>query len=191
MFGRKKKNKPDFIETVIAKSTVLPITDSAQGLDFLVSFFSTIRPSRQKGKGNAARNLEFAIGQLHQHPILLTNLQHALLSQLIRADLAPALTESGIPLARGFWQEFFGRLRHKLLPSLKNENDFLYVLNRVFFHTDDYKWVEDISREDWVLFFESIGLSLHVDDKRILLQLLYSLKALSFQVAQLGLEREV
>src|SRR5262249_47479140 len=92
---------------------------------------------------------------------------------------------------RGFWQEFFGRLRHKLLPPLRNENDFLYVLNRVFFLSDDYKWVEDIPREDWVLFFESVGLSLHVDDKRILSQLLYSLKTLSFQVAQLGLEKEV
>ena len=191
MFGRKKKNKPDFIETVISKSTVLPITDSAQGLDFLVSFFSTIRPSRQKGKGNAARNLEFAIGQLHQHPILLTNLQHALLSQLIRADLAPALTESGIPLARGFWQEFFGRLRHKLLPPLQSENDFLYVVNRVFFRNSDYQWVEAIPRETWTLFFESVGLAFHADDKRILHQLLQSLKNLSFQVAQLGHEKDV
>jgi site-specific recombinase len=51
--------------------------------------------------------------------------------------------------------------------------------------------VEDIPREEWVQFFESVGLSLHVDDKRILSQLLYSLKTLSLQVAQLGLEREV
>lgn len=191
MFGKKKKNKPDFIETVIAKSTVLPITDSAQGLDFLVAFFSVIRPSSQKDKRNATRNLEFVTGQLHQHPALLTNLQHALLSQLIRTDLAPALTESGIPLARGFWQEFFGRLRHKLLPPLQSENDFLYVVNRVFFRNNDYQWVEEIPRETWTRFFESVGLAFHIDDKRILQQLLASLKNLSFQVAQLGLEKDV
>ena len=191
MFGRKKKNKPDFIATVISKSTVLSITDSAQGLDFLVSFFAAVRPSSQKGKGNATRNLEFVTAQLHQHPVLLTNLQHALLSQLIRADLSPALTESGIPLARGFWQEFFGRLRHKLLPPLQSENDFLYVVNRVFFRNNDYQWVEGIPRETWTLFFESVGLAFHVDDKRILHQLLQSLKSLSFQVAQLGLEKDV
>ncbi|MES1159127.1 MAG: hypothetical protein ABUM51_00070 [Bacteroidota bacterium] len=191
MFGKKKKNKPDFIETVVAKSTVLPITDSAQGLDFLVAFFSVVRPSSQKEKRNATRNLEFVIGQLHQHPVLLTNLQHALLSQLIRTDLSPALTESGIPLARGFWQEFFGRLRHKLLPPLQSENDFLYVVNRVFFRNNDYQWVEEIPRETWTLFFESVGLAFHVDDKRILQQLLASLKNLSFQVAQLGLEKDV
>ena len=191
MFGRNKKNKPDFIATVISKSTVLSITDSTQGLDFLVSFFAAVRPSSQKGKGNAARNLEFVTAQLHQHPVLLTNLQHALLSQLIRADLSSALTESGIPLARGFWQEFFGRLRHKLLPPLQSENDFLYVVNRVFFRNNDYQWVEGIPRETWTLFFESVGLAFHVDDKRILHQLLQSLKSLSFQVAQLGLEKDV
>ncbi|MBN9380268.1 MAG: site-specific recombinase [Chitinophagaceae bacterium] len=191
MFGRRKKEKVDFIETVSGRSTILPITDSQQGLDFLVSFFSAIRPASSVDKRPARENIRRVTSALHQSPVLLSNLQHAILSQLIRTDLSSALTESGIPLARGFWQEFFGRLRHKLLPPLRNENDFLYVLNRVFFHNDDYKWVEDISREDWVLFFESIGLSLHVDDKRILSQLLYSLKALSFQVAQLGLEKEV
>jgi site-specific recombinase len=191
MFGRKKKERPDFIRAVSERSTILSITDSQQGLDFLVSFFSTIRPSSSPGKTPAADNIRRVTAALHQSPVLLSNLQHAILSQLVRTDLSSALTESGIPLARGFWQEFFGRLRHKLLPSLRNENDFLYVLNRVFFRNDDYKWVGAIPREDWVGFFESIGLSLHVDDKRILSQLLYSLKTLSFQVAQLGLEKEV
>jgi len=191
MFGRKRKEKIDFIQAVSQRTSLLPIGDSEQGLDFLVSFFSSIRPSSSPDRVPAKENIHRIISALHQSPVLLGNLQHAILSQLIRTDLSFALTESGIPIARGFWQEFFGRLRHKLLPPLRNENDFLYVLNRVFFHNDDYKWVEDIPRESWVLFFESVGLSLHVDDERILSQLLYSLKTLSFQVAQLGLEREV
>jgi site-specific recombinase len=191
MFGKKKRNKPDFIETISAQSDVLPITDSRQGLDFLVSFFSAIRPSSAKGKRDAAHNLSAVIAGLHQSPVLLDNLRHAILSQLIRTDLSAALTESGIPLARGFWQEFFGRLRHKLLPPLQSENDFLYVLDRVFFRNHDYTWVEGISRELWVKFFESIGLSLKVDDNRITLQLLHSLQTLTFQVAQLGFEKEV
>ena len=189
MFGRKKKSKPDFIETASGRGTVLSISDSAGGLDFLVAFFSAVRPSR--GKRNAMTNLAAVTQALHERPILLSNLQHAILSQLVRADLSSALMESGIPLARGFWQEFFGRLRHKLLPSLQPENDFLFVLNRVFFRNHDYVWVEDIPRADWIAFFETLGLSLHIDDKRILRQLLLSLNTLSFQVAQLGLEKEV
>src|ERR1700743_493293 len=131
MFGRKKKTRPDFIETVSGRSTILSISDSRAGLDFLVAFFSVIRPGR--GRRDARANLEGGTAALHKSPVLLANLQHALLSQLVRADLSPALMESGIPLARGFWQEFFGRLRHKLLPVLQDENDFLFVLNRVFF----------------------------------------------------------
>jgi site-specific recombinase len=191
MFGRKKKTRQDFIAAAAERSTILAISDSQQGLDFLVGFFSAIRPSSLEGKKDAAVNMQQAIAALKQNPVLLSNLQHALLSQLIRTDLSAALTESGIPLARGFWQEFFGRLRHKLLPSLQNENDFLYVLNRVFFRKRDYIWVESIPRDSWRSFFEGLGLSLHVDDKRILHQLLQSLKTLAFQVAQLGLEKEV
>ena len=189
MFGRKKKSKPDFIETASGRGTVLSISDSAGGLDFLVAFFSVVRPG--PGKRNATTNLATVTKALQERPMLLTNLQHAILSQLVRADLSSALMESGIPLARGFWQELFGRLRHKLLPPLQPENDFLFVLNRVFFRNHDYVWVEDIPRADWIAFFETLGLSLHIDDKRILRQLLLSLNTLSFQVAQLGLEKEV
>ncbi len=189
MFGRKKKTKPDFLETVSSRSSVLSIADNHGGLDFLVSFFSLVRPSR--GRRDAGANLAGVTAVLQEKPFVLSNLQHAILSQLVRADLSSALMESGIPLARGFWQELFGRLRHKLLPPLQPENDFLFVLNRVFFRNNDYIWVEDIPRSDWIGFFETLGLSLHIDDRRILRQLVLSLNTLSFQVAQLGLEKEV
>lgn len=189
MFGRRKKTRPDFIESIKGRSTVISIVDSQTGLDFLVSFFSAIRPA--KGRRDAKVNLHRITADLHKNPVLLDNLRHAILSQLVRTDLSPALMESGIPLARGFWQEFFGRLRHKLLPTLQNENDFLYVLNRVFFRSNDYQWVEDIPRATWIEFFTSLGLSLHIDDRRIIRQLLLALKTLTFQVAQLGLEKEV
>ncbi len=191
MFKFKKEKKRNFIDAATQRSTVIPFTDSRQGLDFLVSFFSAIRPSSEPGKEDASKNIGVVMAEMRQHPILLTNLQHALLSQLIKADLSAALTESGIPLARGFWQEFFGRIKHKLLPPLQSEHDFLYVVNRVFFRRSDYRWVESIPSETWVLFFQSAGLALHVDDKRILQQLLQSLKVLAFQVTQLGLEKEI
>jgi len=171
MFGRKKKIKPE------------------TALDFLVAFLSEVRPA--KGRRDAKHNLEKLTARLYQDPDLLGELRQALLSQLIGTDLSPALVESGIPMARGFWQEFFGRLRHKLLPPLQHRSDFLYVLNRVFFRSDDYRWVEDIPRASWMDFFHSLGVSLHIDDRRILRQLLQAMKTLSFQVAQLGLEKDV
>lgn len=191
MILRKKKNKIDFIENNINRVSIIPISEKNQGLDFLVSFFSAIRPSSEKGKTKAKNNLERAIRELLQHPVFLTNLQHALLAQLINTDLSSVLTESGIPLASGFWQEFFRKLRHKILPSLQAENNFLYVINCIFYRKNDYQWVEGIPHETWAHFFECLGLSFHVDDRRISIQLSQGLKILAFQVAQLGLEKEV
>ena len=185
----RKKTPADFIESVTRRSTVIYIGDKKAGLEFLVSFFSAIRPAREKK--DPSKNLQNLIRQMNEHPILLSNLHNALLSQLVQTDLSAALTESGIPLANGFWQEFFGRLRHKLIPALQNENDFLYVISRIFYRSNDYKWVEAIPHDQWKIFFESIGLAFSVDDKHILIQLVRSLKLLSFQVASLGLDKEV
>ena len=185
----RKKTPAEFIESVKRRSTVIHIGDKKAGLEFLTSFFSAIRPS--KGKKDPAKNLQVLLREMDEHPILLSNLHNALLSQLVHTDLTTALTESGIPRANGFWQEFFGRLRHKLIPVLQNENDFLYVISRIFYHPDDYKWVEEIPHDQWKRFFENIGLTFSVDDKHLLLQLLQSLKILSVQVANLGLEKEV
>ena len=171
--GRKKKSKPE----------------TPTGLDFLVGFMGELRPA--KGRRDPRLNLERLTGRLYKDPHLLSELRRALLSQLIGTDLSPALVESGIPMSRGFWQELFGRLRHKLLPPLQDRNDFLYVLNRVFYRSDDYRWVEDIPRAAWMDFFQSLGLALHIDDRRILRQLMQAMKTLSFQVAQLGLEKAV
>ncbi|HEY4936999.1 MAG TPA: hypothetical protein VII44_10480, partial [Puia sp.] len=185
-----RKIKPaDFIESAIRRSTVLHIADKKEGLEFLVLFFSALCPSREKK--NPSKNLQILLLQMEQHPVLLSNLHNALVSQLIQADLSSALTQSGIPLANGFWQEFFGRLRHKLIPALQNENDFLYVISRIFYRSGDYQWVKAIPHVLWKQFFESVGLAFSVDDKHILVQLMQSLKILSFQVANLGLEKEV
>ena len=184
-----KKQKPDFIDVASGRSMVSTPGDSAAGLDFLVGLFDAIRPHR--GRRDAGANLTRVTGELARSPMLLHNLQQAVLTQLVHTDLSSALMESGIPLAGGFWQELFGRLRHKLIPSLQDENDFLYVLNRVFFRNHDYRWVEDIPRAGWIAFFEQVGVSLHVDDTRILQQLTGALRTLSYQVAQVGLEKEV
>jgi site-specific recombinase len=185
----RKKNPADFIESVARRSTVLHIADKKGGLEFLISFFSVIRPG--KNGRDPLKNLQLLLLQMERHPILLSNLHNALLSQLIHTDLSLALTESGIPLANGFWQEFFGRLRHKFIPALQKENDFLYVVSKIFYRSDDYRWVESIPHSQWKQFFESVGVAFSVDDRNILVQLMQSLKILCFQVANLGLEKEV
>lgn len=187
---RLRKKKADFFEEIKEKRSLLSMRDKRKGIEFLVNFFGEIRPANGKDK-NADQNLQQAIKEIHENRPVLTNLQHALLSQLINTKLTSAITESGIPLARNFWQEFFTRIRHKILPPLQDETDFLSTINRIFYKKNDFKWVESISRKTWIDFFEAIGFSFSLRDTNLKTELLQSLKILSFQVAQLGLEKEV
>ncbi len=186
-----RKKKPGFFEELIARNAILPHHNRQKGIDFLVSFFSEIRPATGKLRRNPEKNLQRVTELLQQYKIVLANVQHALVSQLISTDLTSAITQSGIPLARGFWQELSNRLKHKLLPTLQDENDFLYVINNVFFRKSDYEWVETIPRETWIVFFETVGFSFTPKHNSLKKELLQALKILSFQVAQLGLEKEV
>jgi len=188
---RIKKKKPGFFEQVLEENTILPFDDRKKGLQFLISFFSEIRPQTRRQRKKPEQKLHQVLDHLKKDPLVLANLQHALISQLRNSHLTSAITESGIPLARGFWQELSNRLKHKLLPPLKSDNDFLYVINSVFFRKDDFVWVEAIPRQHWISFFEAIGFSFSPRDTGLKKELLHSLKVLSFQVAQLGLERDV
>lgn len=191
MWSRKKIKKPGFFEQIIAANEVVPHHDRQQGLAFLVKLFDEIRPATGKSRINASKNLHLVTQSLREHKIVLTNTQHSLLSQLLNTDLTIAITESGIPLARGFWQELSNRLKHKLLPGLQDENDFLYVINNVFYKKNDYVWVEAIPRAAWIEFFEAVGFSFSPRHNSLKKELIQALKILSFQVAQLGLEKEV
>lgn len=187
---RLKKRKPGFFEKVIAGNQVMPATDRKQGLQFLVAFIEEIRPGGGKRK-DAAKNLQLAIDQIRNNRILLANLQHALLSQLSSTDLTSAITESGIPLARGFWQELSNRLKHKILPPLLDEDDFLYVIQTVFYRKNDFVWVEAIPRKIWVEFFTTAAFNFGMAGIEFRKELMQAMKILSYQVAQLGLEKVV
>lgn len=187
---RLRKKKPGFFEQIISANNILSAHDRAAGLSFLISFFEQVRPSSGKTK-DAEKNLKAATGQLKTHRVLLANMQHALLSQINSTDLTASITESGIPLARGFWQELSNRLKHKILPQLLDEDDFLYVINNVFYKKNDFVWAEAIPRSAWIEFFEAAGFDFAMAGVEFKKELLQAMKILSFQVAQLGLEKVV
>jgi site-specific recombinase len=188
---RLRKKKPGFFEQINSSNELLSVRDRKKGIEFLKNFFSEVRPGTSKLTKNPDQNLQKVTAEIYKSKLVLENLQHAFISQLLNTKLTNALTESGIPLARNFWQEFFSRLRHKLLPQLQDENDFLYVINEIFYRKNDFEWIESIQRKSWIDFFEAVGFVFNARESGLRGELLQSLKILSFQVAQLGLEREV
>lgn len=186
----RRKKKTNLVKEFLEKGHTVSIKDREEALNYLVAFVAMIRPNLpdfEKANKRFAETIQF----VHQHPSVLNNLRIAIMAQLINSNLVPMFTESGITVSRGAGRELYARLKHKFLPAAQDPNDFLYLLNRIFFKHNDYEWVEQIGREKWLHFFELIKLSFSGNDPIIIKQAILSLQILSARVAQLGWENEI
>lgn len=188
LFKKKKKLSP--VTVFLENKRTVSIKDREGALAYLISFINMVRPPRT-ALDNADQKLGEAIRLLIQNPELLNNLRMAVVAQLINSNLVPMLTESGLTISRGAGRELYSRLKHKFIPGLQDENDFLYLLNRIFYRRNDYVWVEQVSREKWIQFFELLGLNLSGNEPVILKQAVLSLQILSARLSQLGWENEI
>lgn len=186
----RKKKKVNQVKEFLKNGRSVSIKDREEALDYLVAFVAMIRPRLSEFE-NANKKFAETLQLVNQHPSILNNLRIAIMAQLINSNLVPMLTESGITVSRGAGRELYARLKHKLLPAAQDPNDFLYLMNRIFFRHTDYEWVEKIGREKWMHFFELIGLSFSGNEPVIVKQAILSLQILSARVAQLGWENEI
>lgn len=173
------------------KAIVLSIQSTNRGLDFLVELFQQIRPSDPKKIADAELKFKAFLYQLQEDKSLMFSLRRALLSQFVNSEVKSALTESGLIGSRGFIQEFTSKIKHKLVPPLLKQNDFLFVIERIFYKHDDYEWMEKIDEDLWVRFFEMIGIEVNLSEPVLTSQLIDSMQILSYRLAMMGLEKEI
>ena len=191
--GLQKKTilKEKFYEKVFSNEDQYPLSAKDESLSFLISFFDDIRPSRKKNNLDAEQNLLDCISFIEDHPVIAFKLQQAILVQLVNTDLKTAFAKSGIPGDDGFLRELVEKLKHKILEPLQDKNDFLYVINRIFYDKSDWQWVSAIKRATWIHFFELLQFTIQASDKRLRQQLMDALTFLSYQVANSGLDEEI
>jgi site-specific recombinase len=191
MLKMRKKSKENIQVPVKQRAIVLPMHGPNQSLAFLTELIKKIRPARSKNFKEAEKNFEALLYQLTQDKSMLFSVRKALLSQFLHTNIISALIESGIVSSRGFVQELMGKLKHKILPALLRQNDFLYVINKVFYKPHDYLWVQGIDRKLWVQFFEVLGIQINLAEPALIKQLKQSLEIISYRTTTLGLEKEV
>jgi site-specific recombinase len=185
------KNKDKSQPAKKQAAIVLPIDSSSRSLELLVELVKKIRPSSPKKKEEAELKFKALLFQLQQDRSMLFAIRRSLLTQFANSNIIPALIESGIIHSRGFVQELTGKIKHKILPALQKPNDFLFVINRVFYLKTDYKWVNTIDTELWKQFFEMLGIQVNLTDNKLQNQLNRSFQILSYRAATIGLEKEV
>ena len=191
MFNKNNKRKNVQEEPANKGAVILSIDSSTRGMEFLIELVKKIRPDRPGDFQQAELKFSALLYSLHQDRSLLFSLRRALLTQFLNTNIINALTESGITSSRGFVQELSGKLQHKVLPALQKKNDFLFVINRVFYKKTDYKWVEGINQDLWKSFFEILGIQVNLTETQLIKQLQKSLQILSYRLANLGFEKEI
>ena len=190
-FNLLRKKKPLKASEPKKLGIVLPLHANNRGLDMLVELVYNIRPKKLVDVATAETNFKAVLYQLQNDKSLLFSFRKSLLQLFLNADITSAITESGIAASRGFVQEFLSKIKHKILPPLQKENDFLYVLNRVFYKKRDFVWVEGIDKDLWANFFKIIGIQISISNPRIDNALLKSLHILSQRITTLALDKEI
>jgi site-specific recombinase len=184
---RKEKNRA----TAKKQAMVLPLHTGNRSLDFLTELIKKIRPSNPHNKEEAELKFKAMLYQISQHRSALFSLRKALLSQFLKTDIVTALTESGIVSGRGFVQELMGKIKHKFLPALQGNDDFLFVINKIFYQKTDHIWVEATDPDLWKQFFEMLGIQINLTEPKLIKQLQQSMQILSYRIAALGIEKEM
>ncbi len=191
MLGRSKNKKDEQSVPAKQQAIVLPLHSPNRSLEFLVELIGKIRPNDPQDIAQAELRFKALLYQVSQDRSSLFSLRKALLTQFLKTNIVIALTENGIVSSRGFIQELFGKIKHKLLPELQAPGNFLYVINKIFYKKSDHIWVEGIDSNLWMQFFDMLGIQINLTEPALIKQLQQSLQILSYRITTLGLEKEI
>jgi site-specific recombinase len=187
-FGIRSKHVPEEDPTIRLS---VPVSEGREeALRFLRALIGHVRPASDR-PGEAEGRLRGFIERMDADPALADSLRQAIRTCLHEADLLPLLTESGLTVSRSLGRELSNRIKHKLLPRLRDENDFLVVIDTVFHDPEDFRWVELVPSGLWGEFLSRLTIDAEGAGHWIGSQLLRSLDILSVHVAHLGCEPEV
>lgn len=185
--NKKESNQPPEKQQAV----VLPLHSPNRSLEFITDLISTIRPDKPKNFEQAELNFKALLYQVSQDRSFLFSLRKALLTQFLKTNIVTALTENGVLSSRGFLQELTGKLKHKILPELQAPDNFLYVIDKIFYCKTDFIWVEGIDKELWKQVFEILGIQINLTEPALLRQFNQALQLLSYRITNLGLEKEM
>lgn len=185
------KNRDQSPKKEKQQAIILPLLPGNLSLNYLIGLINKVRPDKSKDISQATLRFEALLYQMTQDRRSLFSLRKALLSQFLRTNIVNALTESGITSNRGFGQEITGKILHKILPELQTPDNFLFVINKIFYKKTDHVWVEGIENDLWIQFFEVLGIQINMTEPALIRQLESSLQILSYRITVLGLEKDI
>ena len=160
----------------------------------LTELVAQIRPSH-RGDGEAATQAIHALCHLLSHDEhLRAGLRTGLMSLLGEREQVSLYAAAGMLPNTGFFSEATRRISHKLLPETIDTTRLKDLLNLFFEHPSDEVWVNLVADECWIDLLKALRFD---EEKSIvgipfaILQVLKSIRILSYHISAIGLEPEL
>ncbi len=155
---------------------------------------TALRPQAADDVDEATRNLQALCHVLDNNPEQARALRMYLDRVISSRKLSHLLTETGITLSIGFWGAVWHRLSHRWLPPVARDEYFKDVFGKIFYRTDDYRWVCGVDDAVWISVAQAIEFQhgeaalLHAQLRK---ELLGAIQVLSYRISAIGLESEL
>ncbi|GAB2904071.1 site-specific recombinase [Uliginosibacterium flavum] len=141
----------------------------------------------------AARALQAEAARLRAQPEAAQALREALRAVLTQAHQIAFYAETGVPSALGFWLELSRRINQQILPPVIDPGQLRDLMMLIFHAPQDYLWVCALSDEAWIELIAATGPvePLAQVNSRDISSLLNAIRALSYRLAGVALDREL
>lgn len=170
------------------RAPVSELADETRPLARLVAF---IRPRRREPAEQAVIRFRELVRMLRAHPDAASALRLHL-ARLLGSRMHRLLyAESGILTTESFRTAFLTRLFGRLLPAAPDGEFLRDLLAEIFESGDDHTWLEQIPEDDWLAFFEALG----IDDEQFaparrqcMTEAMEALRMVSLRLAASGMD---
>ncbi len=161
-------------------------------VDLLIDVVDFIRP--KKNDEDSPVSLKALIHLLKENNTYRAQFSEYLNQLLKNKTFHPLICNAGIPEGSDFFFEIKEKLFERFLPKQAEETDLEFILNQVFFKSEDIEWIQDIKQEELralftLLEFKPISSSAGVNSP--LSEVLFSLEIMTLRSSGHALEARV
>ena len=161
-----------------------PIKDSKKILQEAAGIF---RENGLKEKSDFDAFFQLFIEFIKKNPNSKTRIQEEITHLLSEPGLSDLLSNANINNNISFGQEFFARIRHKILPKLRTENKLRYKLRKNFDFERDEHWLRHIDEQQVKALYSTCFNQLEITEL-IKTRTIRVTQRLSYRLAALGTE---
>lgn len=165
------------------------LNQQSDSLRILSSIIDHIRPGRLESSRFAEERIHDLLALVKTDKQCSETLRGHVNKLFTNTSSLVLFTQSGIFSTGGFFSDLSQKIKHTILPPLRDYSDMGDVLTSLFHKSWDHKWVQEVPDKLWMELVNEINLSIKIlPDGKELNEFLNSILILSHRIVVLGLD---